>query len=67
VALSHALDLTEWHPVGQAERTCLIGLRLAHELQLDAEATYALYYPLLLKDVGCSSSAARMCRAVRHR
>jgi HD-GYP domain-containing protein (c-di-GMP phosphodiesterase class II) len=60
-ALSHALDLTEGHPVGQAERTCLIGMRLAHELQLDAEATYALYYALLLKDVGCSSSAARMC------
>jgi len=60
-ALSHALDMTEGHPVGQAERTCLIGMRLAHELQLDAEDSYALYYALLLKDVGCSSSAARMC------
>jgi HD-GYP domain-containing protein (c-di-GMP phosphodiesterase class II) len=60
-ALSHALDLTEGHPVGQAERTCLIGMRIAHELQLDAETKYALYYALLLKDVGCSSSAARMC------
>ena len=60
-ALSHALDMTEGHPVGQAERTCLIGMRLAHELQLAAEDRYALYYALLLKDVGCSSSAARMC------
>src|SRR3954470_20314171 len=60
-ALSHALDMTEGHPVGQAERSCLIGMRLAHELQLDEEARYALYYALLLKDVGCSSSAARMC------
>jgi HD-GYP domain-containing protein (c-di-GMP phosphodiesterase class II) len=60
-ALSHALDMTEGHPGGQAERTCLIGMRLAHELQLDAEDRYALYYALLLKDVGCSSSAARMC------
>ena len=60
-ALSHALDMTEGHPVGQAERTCLIGMRIAHELQLDEESRYALYYALLLKDVGCSSSAARMC------
>jgi HD-GYP domain-containing protein (c-di-GMP phosphodiesterase class II) len=60
-ALSHALDMTEGHPVGQAERSCLIGMRLARELQLDAEEEYALYYALLLKDVGCSSSAARMC------
>ena len=60
-ALSHALDMTEGHPVGQAERSCLIGMRLAHELRLDEEARYALYYALLLKDVGCSSSAARMC------
>ncbi len=60
-ALSHALDMTEGHPVGQAERTCLIGMRLAHELQLAADDRYALYYALLLKDVGCSSSAARMC------
>jgi HD-GYP domain-containing protein (c-di-GMP phosphodiesterase class II) len=61
-ALSHALDMTEGHPVGQAERSCLIGMRLARELRLDAEAQYALYYALLLKDVGCSSSAARMCQ-----
>ncbi len=60
-ALSHALDMTEGHPVGQAERTCLIGMRIADELQLDEESKYALYYALLLKDVGCSSSAARMC------
>jgi hypothetical protein len=60
-ALSHALDLTEGHPAGQAERSCLIGMRLARELRLDERATYALYYALLLKDVGCSSSAARMC------
>jgi HD-GYP domain-containing protein (c-di-GMP phosphodiesterase class II) len=61
-ALSHALDMTEGHPVGQAERTCLIGMRLARELRLDSESEYALYYALLLKDVGCSSSAARMCQ-----
>ena len=36
-------------------------MRLAHELRLGEEERYALYYALLLKDVGCSSSAARMC------
>ena len=60
-ALSHALDMTEGHPVGQAERTCLIGMRIGSELQLAETDRYALYYALLLKDVGCSSSAARMC------
>jgi HD-GYP domain-containing protein (c-di-GMP phosphodiesterase class II) len=60
-ALSHALDMTEGHPVGQAERSCLIGMRIASDLQLGAADRYALYYALLLKDVGCSSSAARMC------
>jgi len=28
-ALSHALDVTEGQPMGHAERTCMIGLRLA--------------------------------------
>ena len=58
-ALSHALDMTEGHPVGQAERSCLIGMRLAHELRLGEEERYALYYALLLKDVAFSIPAAR--------
>ncbi len=61
-ALSHALDLTEGQPVGHAERTCLIALRVADELDLDAADRHALVMASLLKDVGCSSSAARMCR-----
>jgi hypothetical protein len=28
-ALSHTLDVTEGQPMGHAERSCLIGLRLA--------------------------------------
>lgn len=59
-ALSHALDLTEGQPVGHTLRACLIGMRLAEELGLDAESRSALYYALLLKDAGCSSNAARM-------
>jgi HD-GYP domain-containing protein (c-di-GMP phosphodiesterase class II) len=59
-ALSHALDLTEGLPVGHAERTCLIGLRIAEQLGLPEADRSALFYALLLKDAGCSSSAARM-------
>jgi hypothetical protein len=33
-ALSHALDMTEGHPVGQAERSCLIGMRIARTRRL---------------------------------
>jgi HD-GYP domain-containing protein (c-di-GMP phosphodiesterase class II) len=61
-ALSHALDLTEGQPVGHAERTCLISLRVAAGLGLSAADRHALVMASLLKDVGCSSSAARMCR-----
>ena len=58
--LSHALDLTEGEPAGHARRTCVIGMRLAEELQLDAETRSDLFYGLLLKDAGCSANSARM-------
>ena len=35
-ALSHALDLTEGQPVGHSIRSCLIAMRIARELDLDA-------------------------------
>ena len=59
-ALSHALDLTEGQPPGHAKRSCVIALRLADALTLTAEERTSLYYAMLLKDAGCSSSAARM-------
>lgn len=59
-ALSHALDLTEGQPVGHAGRTCLLGMRLARDIGLSESLRSSLYYALLLKDAGCSSSAARM-------
>jgi HD-GYP domain-containing protein (c-di-GMP phosphodiesterase class II) len=59
-ALSHALDLTEGQPPGHAKRSCLIALRLADALALTAADRSDLYYAMLLKDAGCSSSAARM-------
>ena len=59
-ALSLALDLTEGQPMGHAIRSCIIGMRIAEELQLPAPDCSDLYYALLLKDSGCSSNAARM-------
>ena len=57
--LSHALDLTEGQRPGHAIRTCLIGMRLAEVLRLPQEMRSPLFYALLMKDLGCSSNAAR--------
>lgn len=60
-ALSHALDLTEGQPVGHSQRACMIAMELAERLGLPDPERHDLYYAALLKDAGCSSSAARMC------
>ncbi len=60
-ALSCALDITEGQPPGHAVRTCLIGMRLAERTGVPMEDRGALFYALLLKDLGCSSNAARLC------
>jgi HD-GYP domain-containing protein (c-di-GMP phosphodiesterase class II) len=59
-ALSRALDLADGHALGHAARTCLIGMRLAHELGLETSDQSALFYALLLKDAGCSANAAKV-------
>ena len=59
-ALSYALDLTEGQPIGHAVKSCIIGMRLADEIGLSREEKADLYYALLLKDMGCSSNAARI-------
>lgn len=59
-ALSYALDLTEGQPIGHAVKSCIFGMRLADELQLSPVEKNDLYYALLLKDMGCSSNAARI-------
>jgi putative nucleotidyltransferase with HDIG domain len=61
-ALSVALDLTEDAVPGHAIRSCLIGMRIGNKLRLDSQQLHDLYYALLLKDIGCSSNAARMCQ-----
>jgi putative nucleotidyltransferase with HDIG domain len=58
--LSHALDITEGQVPGHAERSCLIGMRIAAAIDLDDETRASLFYALLLKDAGCSSNAAKV-------
>ena len=60
-ALTFALDLTEGANPGHALRTCLLGMRIGFAMELSPALMRDLYYALLLKDVGCSSNAARLC------
>ena len=60
-ALSHALDLTEGQPRGHCIRCCWIGTQIGIKLKLRPDEISGLYYTLLLKDLGCSSNAARIC------
>ena len=58
--MSHALDLTEGHPRGHAERTCRVALSLAREMGLNDQERHDLVHATLLKDAGCSSNAQRV-------
>ncbi len=59
-SLSYALDLTSGQPMGHSQRSCLIAMRIAKEIQIPEELQDVLYYAVLMKDLGCSSNAARM-------
>jgi putative nucleotidyltransferase with HDIG domain len=61
-ALSHALDITEGQPAGHGVRCCWIGMRIGEALGYSTAMLGDLYYALLLKDIGCSSNAARICQ-----
>ena len=60
-ALSYALDLTGGQPQGHASRTCLLGMRIGQQIRLSSSDNSALFYSLLLKDLGCSTNASKMC------
>jgi HD-GYP domain-containing protein (c-di-GMP phosphodiesterase class II) len=64
-ALSYALDVADGHDLGHSVRTCVIGMRLADEAGLAVEERSALFYGLLLKDLGCSSNAAKVAALYR--
>lgn len=61
-ALSYALDISEGHPTGHCVRACWIGYHIGREAGLPDAKLTDLYYTILLKDVGCSSNAARICQ-----
>jgi HD-GYP domain-containing protein (c-di-GMP phosphodiesterase class II) len=60
-ALSHALDITEGQPEGHCVRCCWIGMHIGRSIGMSDNELWGLYYTLLLKDLGCSSNAARIC------
>lgn len=60
-AFSYALDLTQGQPKGHCLRGCWIGTHIGMALGLDDQALWEVYYTVLLKDLGCSSNAARIC------
>jgi HD-GYP domain-containing protein (c-di-GMP phosphodiesterase class II) len=60
-ALSHALDITEGQPAGHCIRCCWIGMHIGRKIGMPEDHLWELYYTLLLKDLGCSSNAARIC------
>jgi HD-GYP domain-containing protein (c-di-GMP phosphodiesterase class II) len=61
-ALSHALDMVEGQPAGHCVRCCWIGIHIGRAIGLSEHEIWELYYTLLLKDLGCSSNAARICQ-----
>lgn len=61
-ALSYALDMTEGQPAGHGVRCCWIGLNIGRAMGMTDAQLSDLYFTLLLKDVGCSSNAARICQ-----
>jgi putative nucleotidyltransferase with HDIG domain len=60
-ALSFAIDLTDGAVHGHALRSCLLGMRIADEVQLTAEEKSSLYYALLLKDIGNEEMIGLRC------
>jgi putative nucleotidyltransferase with HDIG domain len=61
-ALSFALDMVEGQPAGHCVRCCWIAIHIGREIGLSESQLWDLYYTMLIKDVGCSSNAARICQ-----
>src|SRR4051794_8759592 len=56
-ALSLGIDLGFGQPMEHVLRQCLIALRLAERIGLDAQSRAVVYYTALLISVGCHSDA----------
>ncbi len=64
-AFSYALDITQGQPAGHCQRACWIGCQIGRQIGLTGVEFAELYYTVLLKDLGCSSNAARICELYR--
>ncbi|MBB3952341.1 HD-GYP domain-containing protein [Aureimonas jatrophae] len=60
--LSHALDMTEGQPAGHCVRAAFVADRIGAAVGLPGPERRDLRYAVLLKDLGCSSNAARLCQ-----
>jgi HD-GYP domain-containing protein (c-di-GMP phosphodiesterase class II) len=56
-AISLATDIGMGQPMEQAMRTCLLGMRVAHALNVDDHECCDVYYLALLRFIGCTSDA----------
>lgn len=56
-ALSLATDLGMGQPLEQAQRTCLLSMRLGRELGLTSVQLHDLYFVALLRFLGCTADA----------
>lgn len=61
-AFSHALDVTEGQPEGHCIRAAWIGCAVGKAIGLSDAELYDLRHCILLKDLGCSSNAARIAQ-----
>lgn len=59
-SFTYALDMTDGQPEGHSIRCCWIGTHIGQKMGLEGQELWELYYTLLLKDLGCSSNAARI-------
>jgi hypothetical protein len=57
-ALSFVLDKVEGQPEGHVVRSCFVGMTIGESLGLAQDQRPALFYALLLKDAGCSSTSS---------
>jgi putative nucleotidyltransferase with HDIG domain len=54
--------MVEGQPAGHCVRCCWIAMQIGREVGLSESQLRDLYYTMLIKDVGCSSNAARICQ-----
>lgn len=64
-AFSYALDITEGQPEGHCVRASWIAGHIGRQIGLAGHDLAELHYAVLLKDLGCSSNAARLSELYR--